>query len=287
MSQESVDRYYDKIATRWERLSPEEEQALGYKIQNEGCKLSLDKLVCSNLRLVVTIAREYEGRGLDIMDLISDGNTGLLAAAKKYDPAFPTIFGTYAGWYIRRAIQTGIMKGGRCVRLPFHTYQKIMIVRKISARLEREIEHPPSAEDIAEEVGWPVSKIRLIQKWDQSTLSLDHKINQYDNETMMDLLPSDAKTPDEELEIKNNSELLHEAIEQLNDRHKAIILRYYGIGYDTTASSGDLSREWSISSQAIIQGRDKALQRLRKIITILQARKFQTQLTDDDTIRNK
>ncbi|HBH17617.1 MAG TPA: hypothetical protein DDX14_01475, partial [Cyanobacteria bacterium UBA9579] len=175
-SDDSVKIYLQQIG-RIPLLIPDEEIELAKSIKETNCSIAKEKLVNANLRLVVSIAKKYIGRGLSFLDLIQEGNMGLMRAAEKFDYAKGYKFSTYATWWIQQAITRGIADKSRTIRLPVHMIETIGRIKKATRDLTNELNRKPTKEEIAERLDIPLSKLRAVIKSAQATISLETPLN--------------------------------------------------------------------------------------------------------------
>lgn len=234
-SDESLDatRLYLKELGRYPLLSPEDELATARKVV-QGDKKASDLMVQSNLRLVVKIARRYLNRGLDLSDLIEEGNIGLMIAVNKFDPERGFRFSTYATWWIRQTIERAIMNQTRTIRLPVHVIKELNTYLRAAKEIEKEFERPATAEEVAKRFDKPVAEVRRLMNLAPDSISIHSPVIQDGAKTLVDTIADDDNVgPESLIESENLSERVAEWLDRLDDRYrKVIILRYGLLGHE-------------------------------------------------------
>jgi RNA polymerase primary sigma factor len=223
VSDDSVKMYLREIG-KIPLLKPDEELALAYKIL-EGDKRSKDKMVEANMRLVVSIAKRYSGRGLDFLDLIQEGNTGLLRAVEKFDPDKGFKFSTYATWWIRQAITRAIADQARVIRLPVHVNETINKIMRAHRKLSQELNREPTIDEMAKEVEMNPEKVEYMLKVKQDTGSLDASVNNDDDDSVVGdfVVDEDTDSPDEAASIQFLKDSILKVLGDLTEREQKII----------------------------------------------------------------
>ena len=256
-------RMYLKEIGKVPLLTPDEEQELARRMA-DGDEEAKRRMAEANLRLVVSIAKRYVGRGMLFLDLIQEGNLGLIKAVDKFDYTKGYKFSTYATWWIRQAITRAIADQARTIRIPVHMVETINKVIRVSRQLLQERGHDPSAEEIAAEMGMPVDKVRDILKIAQEPVSLETPIGEEEDSHLGDFIPDeDASEPSEAASFSLLKEQLMTVLDTLTPREKKVLELRFGILDGRTRTLEEVGKEFNVTRERIRQIEAKALRKLR------------------------
>jgi RNA polymerase primary sigma factor len=264
ISDDSVRLYLREIG-KIPLLTADEELALAQKVK-AGDKKAKDQMAEANMRLVVSIAKRYSGRGLDFLDLIQEGNTGLLRAVEKFDPDKGFKFSTYATWWIRQAITRAIADQARTIRIPVHMVETINKLLRTQRRLTQELNREPTNEEIATAMEMDVDKVEYVMKIKQDITSLDANVRDDDDDSVLgDFIEDDqAITPEDAATIQLLKDQVKDMLGVLTDREQKILKMRFGLEDGKSHTLEEVGQEFSVTRERIRQIEAKALSKLRK-----------------------
>ena len=267
VSDDSVRLYLREIG-KIPLLTSEEELALAQKVV-KGDKKAKDKMAEANMRLVVSIAKRYSGRGLDFLDLIQEGNTGLLRAVEKFDPDKGFKFSTYATWWIRQAITRAIADQARTIRIPVHMVETINKLLRTQRRMTQELNREPTIEELAKELEMETEKVEYVIKIKQDIHSLDAGVGRDGDDDSESVLgdfieDEDATSPEESAAGQLLKEQVANVLSALTEREQKIIKMRFGLDDGKNHTLEEVGQEFSVTRERIRQIEAKALAKLRK-----------------------
>ena len=263
VSTEDPVRMYLKEIGNVPLLSGDEEVELARKVE-EGDEEAKKKLTEANLRLVVSIAKKYVGRGMPFLDLIQEGNMGLMKAVDKFDYTKGYKFSTYATWWIRQAITRGIADTGRTIRVPVHMVETINKTLRMTRTLLQELGRGPTPEEVAERLNVPVSRVREVLKISRDPVSLDTPIGEEDDSHLGDFIEDDtALSPADSAAFSMLREELSTALGSLTDRERQVVRLRFGLEDGRARTLEEVGKEFNVTRERIRQIEAKALRKLR------------------------
>ncbi len=266
-SDDSVKIYLRQIG-KIPLLSSEEELELAKRIQENHDEFAKDVLVNANLRLVVSIAKKYIGRGLSFLDLIQEGNVGLIKAAGRFDYKKGYKFSTYATWWIQQSITRAIADKARIIRLPIHMIDSIGKIRRATIDLTTELGHTPTKQEIAYRLGLPVSKLNSIIKSAQSTISMDTPATSDDDSSKIAdfIVDNSTITPDGKVSQENLLEDIRKILNQLSQKERDVLILRYGLDNNGVKKTLDeIGSQYGVSRERIRQIENRAISKLKKL----------------------
>jgi RNA polymerase primary sigma factor len=256
-------RLYLKEIAEVPLLTPKEEVELAARIKN-GDSQAREHMIKANLRLVVKIARDYENYGLPLLDLISEGNIGLMKAVERFDPAKGGKMSTYGSWWIKQAIKRALANQSRTVRLPVHQVDKLLKLRRISIKLHGYLGREATEEELAEEMGITVERLKKLRDSDIRPMSLDMQMDGDDSNTLSEVIADDnVVLPDVEINGQNYLSMLHELIQTLDTREIAILTHRFGLKESDEQTLEEVGQKFGVTRERIRQIQNIALGKLR------------------------
>jgi RNA polymerase primary sigma factor len=249
-------------AGRWPLLTKEEETELA-KLIERGDEQAKERMINSNLRLVVSIAKRYQGHGLSLLDLIQEGIIGLIRAVEKFDWRRGFKFSTYATWWIRQAVQRGVANKSRTIRLPVHIADREQKMARAERLLAPKLGRQPTEEEIAKQAKLPLKQVREVRQAARAITSLDKPLGADNEGRFGDLFASEGSEPEEELTVSLEEEVLRRAVAQLPEREREVVTRRYGLnGERDPASLATIGRELGLTRERVRQIEASALEQL-------------------------
>ena len=258
----SLSKYLNEIS-RFEPLHPDREVELAIRVR-AGDRMALKELTEANLRFVVSVAKDYQGQGLPLTDLINEGNLGLIKAAERFDETRGFKFISYAVWWIRQSVLQALAEHSRIVRLPLNRVGTISKINKASERLEQQFERPPRSDELSKQLDMKMNEINDAQRISRRHHSLDTPFADDDKNSLLDIIPdSVSDEPDKELHLDSLKEEVKSALSSLKERERDVIKMYFGIDYEYALTLNEIGEEFGLTRERVRQIKEKAIRRLR------------------------
>ncbi|MFN4811893.1 MAG: sigma-70 family RNA polymerase sigma factor [Bacteroidia bacterium] len=258
----SLDKYLQEIG-REELISADEEVQLAKRIR-EGDQVALEKLTKSNLRFVVSVAKQYQNQGLSLPDLINEGNLGLIKAAKRFDETRGFKFISYAVWWIRQSILQALAEQARIVRLPLNQVGSLNKINKAFSKLEQEFERTPSAEELAEILDIAEDKVADTMRVSGRHVSMDAPFVQGEENTLLDVLVNnDSPRADTMLISESLQKEIERSLSTLTERERDVVRLFYGIGFNHEYTLEEIGDKFDLTRERVRQIKEKAIKRLK------------------------
>ena len=261
---------YLREMSEWDRISHDQEIELGKRVQAVD-KEAVNQLVKANLRLVLKIAKEYQNLGLEYMDLVSEGNLGLIRAAEKFDPEYGCRFSTLCAIWVRQFIRRALANQGRTVRLPVYLVDHIQKMRRAEIELNRRLKRPPMDEELAEATGMTLEKIQLMKRSQKASFSLDEDETEEVRSLHERVADENSPAPDVAATCDHDFAYIEKAMHILDEREYDIVRQRYGIGTGKNRSLGEIAKDYGLTRERIRQIQKTALNKLRSVLTLKDA----------------
>ena len=254
-------------------LSPKEEVDLAARIK-KGDKKARELMIKANLRLVVKIARDYEGIGLPLLDLISEGNIGLMKAVERFDPAKGGKLSTYGSWWIKQSIKRALANQSKTIRLPVHLVDKISKMRRTAMKLQEILGREPTDEELAEELGISTGRVSQMRTAAIRPASLDAPIGDEDSNNFAEVVQDEnAESPYEQLEEKTVTNMLQDLVKSLEPREATILSARFGLDGGSEQTLEDVGEKFGVTRERVRQIQNIALKKLRRMIERIETKK--------------
>ena len=250
-------------ASRWPLLTPDEEVELSRRIER-GDQRAKERMINSNLRLVVSIAKKFQGHDLALLDLIQEGVLGLIRAVEKFDWRKGFRFSTYATWWIRQGVERGIQTKARTIRLPVNVLERQRKIARAERELARALERDPTDEEIARQLDMSIKHVSEARGASRTVTSLDRPVGDEQETVLGDLLPSGQNEPDEDVELSLRESVLRDAVQHLPEREREVVVLRYGLNGGEPRPLREIGRRLGITQERVRQIESRALDRLAR-----------------------
>jgi RNA polymerase primary sigma factor len=259
---QSLDKYLSEIA-KVDLITAQEEVILAQKIR-EGDQAALERLTKTNLRFVVSVAKQYQNQGLTLGDLINEGNLGLIKAAKRFDETKGFKFISYAVWWIRQSILSAVAEQSRIVRLPLNQIGSLSKIHKSASKLEQDLERQPTPEELANDLETTIEKISDSLANSGRHVSVDAPFISGEENTLLDVLQSSDAGTDNDLMIDSLSQEIKRSLNVLAERDRQVIALFFGLNNNAPHSLEEIGEKYNLTRERVRQIKDKALLRLKQ-----------------------
>lgn len=262
---EAMNLYMREVG-RTRLLTVEEEIELAARIK-AGDESARERMICANLRLVIKIAREYEHLGLPLLDLVNEGNMGLMKAVEKFDPSKGGKFSTYSSWWIRQSVRRAVTNQSKTIRLPIHVVDKLCQMTRVAAKLKEIFGREATNEELADEMAISVRRIARLRKAAIATVSIDAPLGDDESQSLMEVVQDEATvSPDLAIESKNDLGRLSELVGRLDRRESAIIKSRFGLDGGSERTLEEIGAKMGVTRERIRQLQNSALKKLRRML---------------------
>jgi len=284
--QESLQIYLQQIS-QIPLITPKEEIELAAEIKN-GSEEAREKMITANLRLVVKIANDYSNLGLSLLDLINEGNIGLMKAVERFDPTKGGKLSTYGSWWIKQSIKRALANQSKTIRLPIHMVDRVTQIRRTTASLAEQLGRDPTDDELASEMNLPVNRITLLKSVSQKPASLDYPLGNEDGSTLGEVVPDNkAASPLENLQSKSIVGDISKVLDQLEPREADIIRLRFGLEGLDPLTLEEVGAKIGLTRERVRQLQEHALRALRKSMAKLEKQRSAEEVRHDNMLQER